>query len=80
LRRIKQPNGLAINNTHSNRGIKRYSEPKAFSVDEQTTINQLEELAERFGVRIRYEPIKEDEDSIHLVGGLCLLRGELGRL
>jgi hypothetical protein len=33
-------------------------------------------LAERFGVKIRYEPIKEDEDSIHVVGGLCLLRGE----
>ena len=33
-------------------------------------------MAERFGVKIRYEAIKEEEDSIHVVGGLCLLRGE----
>jgi hypothetical protein len=45
-------------------------------MDENTIIEQLEELAERFGVKIRYEAIKEDEDSIHVVGGLCLLRGE----
>jgi hypothetical protein len=40
-------------------------------MDENTIIEQLEELAERFGVKIRYEAIKEDEDSIHVVGGLC---------
>jgi hypothetical protein len=45
-------------------------------MNENTIIDQLEELAERFGVKIRYEAIKEDEDSIHVVGGLCLLRGE----
>jgi hypothetical protein len=45
-------------------------------MDENTILEQLEELAERFGVKIRYEAIKEDEDSIHVVGGLCLLRGE----
>ena len=45
-------------------------------MDEQFIIDQLEELAERFGIQIRYEPIKQDEDLVKLVGGLCLLRGE----
>ena len=45
-------------------------------MDDDAIIDQLEDLCERFGVKIRYEPIKEDEDSIHVVGGLCLLRGE----
>jgi hypothetical protein len=44
-------------------------------MDEQTIIDQLEELAERFGIQIRYEPIKQDEDLVRVVGGLCLLRG-----
>jgi hypothetical protein len=45
-------------------------------MDEQFIIDQLEELIERFGIQIRYEPMCEDEESIKLVGGLCLLRGE----
>jgi hypothetical protein len=45
-------------------------------MDERTIIDHLEELAERFGIQIRYEAIKQDEDSIHVVGGLCLLKGE----
>jgi hypothetical protein len=45
-------------------------------MDENTIIEQLEELAERFGIQIRYEPIKQDEDLVRVVGGLCLLRGE----
>ena len=45
-------------------------------MDEQFIIDQLEELAERFGIQIRYEPIKQDEDLVKVVGGLCLLRGE----
>jgi N-dimethylarginine dimethylaminohydrolase len=45
-------------------------------MDENTIIHHLEELTERFGVKIRYDAMKEDEDSIHVVGGLCLLRGE----
>jgi hypothetical protein len=45
-------------------------------MDEQFIIDQLEELAERFGIKIRYEPIKQDEDLVRVVGGLCLLRGE----
>ncbi len=45
-------------------------------MDEGTIIDHLEELAERFGIQIRYEAIKQDEDSINVVGGLCLLKGE----
>ena len=45
-------------------------------MDEGTIIEYLEELAERFGIQIRYEAIKQDEDSINVVGGLCLLKGE----
>ena len=45
-------------------------------MDENTIIDQLEELIERFGVQIRYEAIKQDEDSVNVIGGLCLLKGE----
>jgi len=45
-------------------------------MDERTIIDHLEELAERFGIQIRYEAIKQDEDSINVMGGLCLLKGE----
>jgi hypothetical protein len=45
-------------------------------MDEQIIIEELEELAERFGIRIRYEPIRQDEDLVRVVGGLCLLRRE----
>lgn len=45
-------------------------------MDENTMIDQLEELIKGFGIRIRREPIKQDEDLINVVGGLCLLRGE----
>ncbi len=45
-------------------------------MDENTILDQLEELIERFGVRIRYEAIRQDEDSVHVIGGLCLLKGE----
>ena len=45
-------------------------------MDEATIIDHLEELAERFGIQIRYEVIKQDEDSINVVGGLCVLKGE----
>ncbi len=45
-------------------------------MDESTIIDQLEELIERFGVQIRHEAIKQDEDSAKVVGGLCVLRGE----
>jgi hypothetical protein len=45
-------------------------------MDEDTIIEQLEELIKTFGVQIRREPIKQDEDLVKVVGGLCLLRGE----
>jgi hypothetical protein len=45
-------------------------------MDERTILDHLEELAEGFGIQIRYEAIKQDEDSINVVGGLCLLKGE----
>ncbi len=45
-------------------------------MDENTIIEQLEELIERFGVHIRHEAIKQNEDSVNVVGGLCLLKGE----
>jgi len=45
-------------------------------MDENTILDQLEELIKRFGVQIRHEAIRQDEDSVHVMGGLCLLRGE----
>ncbi len=45
-------------------------------MDENALKDLLEELIEGFGVRIRYEPIRQDEDSVHVIGGLCLLKGE----
>lgn len=45
-------------------------------MDEATILDQLEELIEKFGVHIRHEAIRQDEESIHVAGGLCLLRGE----
>ena len=45
-------------------------------MDENIIIEQLEELIKSFGIQIRHEAIKQDEDLINIVGGLCLLRGE----
>jgi hypothetical protein len=45
-------------------------------VDENALIDLLEELAEGFGVQIRYEAIRQDEDSIKTLGGLCLFQGK----
>lgn len=45
-------------------------------MDENTILDQLEELIERFGVKIRHDVIQEDENSVKGAGGLCLLRGE----
>ena len=45
-------------------------------MDENTIIDQLEELIKSFGIQIRCEAIKQDEDLVNVVGGLCLLRGE----
>jgi hypothetical protein len=49
---------------------------KSHSVDENTILDQLEELIEKFGVQIRHDAIKQDEDSVHAIGGLCVVRGE----
>jgi hypothetical protein len=45
-------------------------------MNEHTILEQLEKLAGRFGIQIRYEPIEQDEDLVRIVGGLCLLKGE----
>ena len=45
-------------------------------MDENAIIEQLEDLAKSFGIQIRSEPIKQDEDLVKVVGGLCLLKGE----
>ena len=45
-------------------------------IDEHTLTGLLEEIIEGLGVRIRYEVIGQEEDSVHVLGGLCLLRGE----
>ena len=44
-------------------------------MDENATIDRLEELAEGFGIQIRYEAINLDEESAYVAGGLCQLRG-----
>jgi len=46
------------------------------SPDDATLIDYLEELAESFGIEIRYEIITQDEDLSFVVGGLCLLKGK----
>jgi hypothetical protein len=45
-------------------------------MDENTIIEELEELIKSFGIQIRSEAIKQDEDLVKVVGGLCLLKGE----
>jgi hypothetical protein len=43
-------------------------------MDDNTTLIQLEELAVRLGMKIRYEPLKID-GSVHM-GGFCRIKGE----
>jgi hypothetical protein len=45
-------------------------------MDEDTVLEQLEELARGFGIEVRYEPISFKEEMINTAGGLCILRGE----
>jgi hypothetical protein len=45
-------------------------------MDQNAIIDQLEELIKSYDVQIRREPIRQDEDLIKVVGGLCLLRGK----
>jgi hypothetical protein len=46
----------------------------ALPVHEALLLNQLEDLAARLGIKVRYEHLNLEETSG--VGGLCLLRGE----
>jgi hypothetical protein len=43
-------------------------------MDDNTTLNQLEELAHRLGMRVRYEPLKI-EGSLYR-GGFCRVNGQ----
>jgi hypothetical protein len=45
-------------------------------MDESTIIRQLEKLAVTFGLQIRYEPIRIDDDLPNVPGGLCRLKGD----
>ena len=45
-------------------------------MDEGAILDQLEELARGFGIQIRYEAMKQDDESKKVAGGLCLLKGE----
>ncbi len=44
-------------------------------MDENSIIEQLEELVKTFGIQIRSEAIKQDKDLVRVVGGLCRLIG-----
>jgi len=46
-------------------------------MDDHTTLMQLEELADKLGVPIRYDKIKPEEDEIVISGGLCRVKGDL---
>ncbi len=43
-------------------------------MDEDTLLNQLEELAHSLGIEIRYEPLRRE--SSFFPGGLCRIKGE----
>jgi len=45
-------------------------------MDESIIPGLLEELLEGFGVRIRYQAIKQDQNLAYVAGGLCILKGE----
>ncbi len=46
------------------------------SISDDTIIDHLEELAEKFGIEIRHEIIRQEEDLSFVAGGLCLFKGE----
>jgi hypothetical protein len=43
-------------------------------MDDNTTLSQLEELAQRLGMKVRYEPLKS-EGLLH-AGGFCRVHGQ----
>ena len=52
------------------------SPAKPITMDESTIIRQLEALAVTFGLQIRYEPIRIDDDLPNVPGGVCRLKGD----
>ena len=54
----------------------RLQPPNPTTFDESGIISQLEELAESFGLHIRHEPIKSDDDLPIVPGGMCRLKGD----
>ena len=49
-------------------------EIKGLALHDELLLNQLEELAGRLAIAIRYEPVNAEETSIS--GGLCRLKGK----
>jgi hypothetical protein len=49
---------------------------KPMTMDESTIVRQLEDLAETFGLQIRYEPIRLDDDLPNVRGGVCRFKGD----
>ncbi len=45
-------------------------------MDENTTIDELEQLAGQLGITVRCEAINLDKGSSFVAGGLCQVRGE----
>lgn len=45
-------------------------------MDDLTIIRHLEALAVTFGLQIRYEPIRTDDDLPNVPGGTCRLKGD----
>jgi len=49
---------------------------KPMTMDDLTIMGKLEELAITFGLQIRYEPIRIDDDLPNVPGGVCRLKGD----
>ena len=45
-------------------------------MDENTHVDELEQLAGQLGIRVRYEAINLDKASSFVTGGLCQVKGE----
>jgi hypothetical protein len=50
--------------------------PEPMTMDESTIIHKLEELAVTFGLQIRYEPIRIEDNLPNVPGGVCRLKGD----
>ena len=49
---------------------------KLMTMDDLIIMGQLEALAVTFGLQIRYEPIRIDDDLPNVLGGVCRLKGD----